>query len=113
MTPFRFSNTGTDLRGWVDSKLQLGLLAIVHRQAFQEQRSEARPSATTKGVKHQEALQTCALVSQFANAVKNQVDNLLANGVVATSVVVGSIFFAGDQLLWVEQLSVCASTNLI
>jgi hypothetical protein len=37
----------------------------------------------------------------------------LANGVVATSEVVGSILLAGDQLLRVEQLAVGASADLI
>jgi len=64
-------------------------------------------------VEDEEPLQTGALVSQLADAVKHQVDDLLADGVVSTCVVVGSIFLAGDQLLWVEQLTVGASTDLI
>jgi len=61
----------------------------------------------------EEALQTSALISQFTDAIENNVNNLLAYGVVTTGVVVGSILLASDQLLWVEQLSVCAGSNLI
>ena len=61
----------------------------------------------------EESLQPGALVGQLANAVQNQVDNLLADRVVAARVVVGRILFAGDQLLRVEQLAVRAGADLI
>jgi hypothetical protein len=64
-------------------------------------------------VEDQEALETRALVSQLADAVEAQVDDLLTNGVVATGVVVGGILLAGDQLLGVEQLAVRASADLV
>eukprot|EP00955_Chlamydomonas_euryale_P116152 366399-Chlamydomonas_euryale.AAC.58 len=84
---------------------QLGLLAVVNRQALQQQGAQARAGATTDGVEHQEALQASALVCQLTDAVEGQVNNLLANGVVATGKVVGSILLARDQLLGVEQLA--------
>ena len=61
----------------------------------------------------EESLETCALISQFADPVKNQVNNLLPNGVVTASIVVGSIFLPSDELFWVEQLAVCASAYLV
>ena len=61
----------------------------------------------------EKALQTGALVSQLADAVKHQVNDLLADGVVTTGVVVGCILLASDELLGVEQLTVCASAHLI
>jgi hypothetical protein len=51
--------------------------------------------------------------SDATDAVNDAVDHLLANGVVATSIVVGSILLAADQELRVEQLSVRASSDLI
>merc|ERR1711976_659472 len=45
--------------------------------------------------------------------VQDQVNNLLTNGVVTTSIVVGSILLTSDQLLRVEQLAVGASAHLI
>ena len=50
---------------------------------------------------------------QFANPVQNQIDDVLANGVVAAGVVVGGVLLAGDQLLRVEQLTVRARAHLV
>lgn len=61
----------------------------------------------------EEALQTGTLVGQLADAIEYQIDDLLANSVVATGVVVGRILLASDELLWVEQLAVSTSANLI
>lgn len=64
-------------------------------------------------MENQEALETCALVSQLANPVQDKVNDLLANGVVATGIVIGSILLACDELLRVEELAVGASANFI
>jgi hypothetical protein len=101
------------LRGGVDSELELGLLAVVNGQTLHEEGGEARAGTTAEAVEDEEALETRALVSQLADAVQHQVDDLLTNGVVTTGVVVGGILLAGDQLLGVEQLAVCASAHLI
>ena len=61
----------------------------------------------------EEALETGALVSTLANLVLNIINHLLPDRVVTSSVVVGCIFLARDQLLGVEQLAVGASANLI
>merc|ERR1711893_264654 len=106
-------DSGGHLGGWVDGELQLGLLAVVHGQPLHEQGGEARASATTEGVEDEEALQPSALVSQLPDAVQDQVNNLLTNGVVTTGIVVGSILLTSDQLLRVEQLAVGASADLI
>lgn len=42
-----------------------------------------------------------------------RVDDLLPNGVVAPSIVVGSIFFAAEELLQVEERAVGPSPDLI
>jgi len=42
-------------------------------------------------VEDEEALQTGALVSQLADAVEDKVDDLLADGVVTTGIVVGGV----------------------
>ena len=42
----------------------------------------------------EESLETGALVSGLADAVENKVDDFFADGVVAASVVIGSVFFA-------------------
>ena len=61
----------------------------------------------------EESLETSALIGQLPDSVKDDINNLLADGVVAAGVVVGSVLLAGDQLLRVEQLSVGSGTNLI
>jgi len=92
---------------------QLGLAAVVHRQTLQQKRAEARSSSTAGGVEDHEALETSAVVRELADAVQNKVHDLLANGVVAASVVVGGIFLAGDELLGVVQLAVSSSADLV
>jgi hypothetical protein len=61
----------------------------------------------------QETLETGALVGELSDSVEDEVNDLFTDGVVTTGVVVGGIFFARDQLLWVEQLSVGAGSDLV
>lgn len=61
----------------------------------------------------QESLQASALVSELSNAVQDNVNDLLSDGVMTTSVVVGSIFFTSDQLFWMEELTISSGTNFI
>ena len=49
------------LRSGVDGKLQLGFLAIVHRQSLHQQGGEARASASSEGMEDQESLESSAL----------------------------------------------------
>ena len=101
------------LRRWVDGELQLGLLAVVHRQTLHQQGGEARPRSSTEGMEDEEALQTGALVSQLADLVENHVDDLLADGVVASGIVIGGVLLACHQLVGVEQVFVVATADLI
>ena len=80
---------------------------------FHQQGGEPRTSSPIKAVESQEALKICALVSQFLNSVQDKVNDLLASGVGTLDMVIGSIFFACDELLRVEELAVGASENLI
>lgn len=43
-----------------------------------------------------------AVVRKLADSVQDRVHKLLANGIVATSIVVGGIFLARNQLLYIE-----------
>lgn len=70
---------GAYLGARVHSEAQLGLLAVVHGQALQEQGAQAGACATTNSVEHQEALQASAVVCQLADAVQGQVNNFLAD----------------------------------
>lgn len=107
------NNSSGDLRRRIDGKLQLGLLSIINRKTLHKKRSEARTSATTKRVEDQKALKSLAVVGDTTNAVQNWVDNFLSNSVMSASIVIGCILFPSDQLLWMEELLVCPSANLI
>lgn len=56
---------------------------------------------------------TANITHQLANSVQHQIHDLLANCIVATCIVVGGILLTGDELLRVEQLTVCPGANLI
>lgn len=62
---------------------------------------------------HEETLETVATLSNLADAFQSNVDVFLANGVVTTSVVVGSIFLALDQVLGVEQVLVSSTAEVV
>ena len=64
-------------------------------------------------MEEEETLETSALIGQLASSVKDEVDKFLANGVVTTSVVVGGIFLASDELFRVEELTVGSSSDFI
>ena len=107
------NNGGGVLRSRVNDEFELGLLAIVHRKTLHEESTETRSSTTAKGVENQESLETGAVVRHSPDAVKNLVNHLLANGVVATSVVVRSILLACDHLFRVEKVAVGASADFV
>jgi len=109
----RLNDSRGDLRAGVDAEVELGLLAVVDGQTLEQEGAKARARATTDGVEDEEALETSALVGKLANSVKDKIDDLLADSVVAMSVVVGSILLASDELFRVEQLAVGASADLI
>eukprot|EP00951_Prasinocladus_malaysianus_P005527 scaffold39124_cov44-Prasinocladus_malaysianus.AAC.1 len=83
------------------------------RQALKEQRAKTRAGTTANSVEHQEALEASAVVGQLADAVENEVNNLLADSVMTTGKVVGGILLAGDKLLGVEELAVGAGADLV
>jgi len=64
-------------------------------------------------VEHQETLKSGTLVGEFSDSVEAEIDDFFSNGVMSSGEVVGSIFFSGDQLFWVEELSVSSSSNFI
>jgi hypothetical protein len=109
----RLNDSSGNLGSWVDGEFQLGFFAVVNRETFHQQGGESRASASAEGMENEKSLETSALIGQLADAVKNQINDFLANGVVATSVVVGSIFLSSDQLFRVEQGAVSTSADLI
>lgn len=106
-------DSSRDTRSGVDGKLELALFAILGGETLKEEGTKARASTATKGVEDQEALQRVAIVGHASDAVDDALDHLLADGVVTTGVVVGSIFLATNQELGVEEGSVVAGTDLV
>merc|ERR1719274_477302 len=109
----RLNHSGGHLGGRGHGEGELGLASIVDRQTLKEEGSETRSASATSGVEDHEALKTGTVVSKLSDAVKDKINNLLANGVVTTGIVVGGILLAGDQLLGVEQLAVGAGADLV
>ena len=102
-----------DLRGWADGEAELGLAAVVHREALEEEAAQAGAGAAAGGVEDEEALQAGAVVGELADAVEDGVDDLLSDGVVAAGVVVGGVLLAGDDLLGMVELAVGAGPDLV
>jgi len=106
-------NSGGNLWGWVDGKFQLGFFAVVDGESFHQKGSESGSGSTTERVEDEESLETGTLVSKLSNSVENQVNDLFTDGVVTSGVVVSGILFTGDQLFWVEELSVSTGSDFI
>ena len=109
----RLDHSGGDLRSRVDGELKLGLLAVVKRETFHEERGKSRAGSASKGMEKKKSLKSSTLVSQFPDSVQNQIHDLLANGVVAPGVVVGSVLLAIDQLLGMVELTVGSNPGLV
>ena len=104
---------GGNLGGRADGKRKLGLATVVHAQTLEEEGAEAGAGTTAGGVEDEESLEAGAVVGELADAIEDEVDDLLANGVVTAGVVVGGILLAGDDLLGMVQLAVGAGADLV
>jgi len=65
----RLNDSSRDLRGRIDSKLELGFLSVVYREAFHQQRGKAGSSASTKRMEDEESLEASALIGKFADTI--------------------------------------------
>uniref|UniRef100_A0A1I8IWZ0 Uncharacterized protein n=1 Tax=Macrostomum lignano TaxID=282301 RepID=A0A1I8IWZ0_9PLAT len=83
-----------NLRRRVDGELQLRSLAVLGRQPVAQQRGEAGARAAAKRVKDQEALQGGAVLRQPVDDLPHVANQLLADCVVASGVVVGGVLLA-------------------
>ena len=107
------NNGGRNLWGWVNGETELGLLSVVDGKSLEKERSKSRSGTSTDGVEDEETLETSALIRELSDSIEAEIDDLLTNGVMSSGEVVGSIFLSGDKLLWMEELSVGSSSNLI
>src|SRR5262249_40002518 len=82
----RLNNRTGELRRWVNTKLEFGLLSIVSGKALKEQSTKTGTSSSTKGVEDEEALETRAVVCQAAKLVHDRINELFSNGIVTASI---------------------------
>jgi hypothetical protein len=108
-----FNDGSGDLRRRIDSETELGLLAVIDGESFEEEGTETGTSTTTDGVEHHETLETGTVISELSDSVECKINDFLTNGVVTSGEVVGSIFLTGDKLFGVEELSVGTSSYFI
>jgi hypothetical protein len=98
---------------WIDREFEFGLFAVINAESFHEKTGESRSGAAPERMEHQKALESGALVCELTQTVQDDINDLFADGVVTASVIVGSIFFASDELFRMEELSVCTGPYFI
>jgi len=108
-----FNNGGRDLGGGIDGESDLGFFTVVDGESFEQEGSESRSSSSSNGVEDTESLESGTLVSKFSDSVEAKVDDFFSDGVVSSGEVIGGVFFSGDQLFGVEQLSVSSGSDFI
>merc|ERR1719384_1855783 len=104
---------GGNLRTRPDSETQLGLLAVVHREALQQQTAQSRTCPSTASVVDHESLKTCAIVGKLTDTVQHEIDDLFADRVVPTGEVVCGVLLSRDELFWVEELTVSSGAHFV
>jgi len=109
----RLDDGSGDLRSRCHSEGELGLAAVVDGKSLKEERSETRTGSATSGVEDHETLKSGTVISELSDAIKDEVNDLLADGVVTTGVVVGGIFLSRDKLLWVVELAVGTGPHFV
>jgi len=87
----RFDDGGRNLRGRRNGEGELALAPVVDRKALQEEAPEPGPGTSPRRVEDEESLQPGAVIRELADAVQNEVDDLLPGRVVSASVVIGRV----------------------
>ena len=72
--------------GWINTELQLGLLSIIGGETLLNKSTETRTSATPERVENEEALETRAVIGEPSKLVHDDINLLLANGIMASSI---------------------------
>ena len=108
-----FNNGGGDLWGWIDGESELGFLTIIDGKSLEEKGSESGTGSSTDGVEDEETLESGTLIGKLSDSIEAEIDDFFTNGVMSSGEVVGGIFFTGDKLLWMEELSVGSGSDFI
>ena len=89
-----FNNGSGDLWGWVDGETKLGFLTVINGESLKKKGSESGTSSSSNSVEDKETLKSCALIRELSDSVEAEINDFLADGVMASGEVVGSIFFS-------------------
>lgn len=138
-----FHDRRGDLRRRIDRERQLGFLAVVHGETFQQEGSQAGTRSASGGKEDGESLEGLTSVRDATDAIHGQVDHFLADRVMspreatgtdgarASSVdrfagcaiadilrgqrdaLVGRIFLSGDELFGMVQPAVFSAPDLV
>jgi hypothetical protein len=107
------NNGGGNLWGWIDGESELGFLTIIDGKSLEKEGSETGTGSSTDGVEDKETLESGTLIGKLSDSIEAEIDDFFTNGVMSSGEVVGSIFFTGDELLWMEELSVSSGSDFI
>jgi hypothetical protein len=108
-----FDNSGGDLWGWVDGESELGFLTVIDGESLEKKGSESGTGSSSNGVEDEESLESSTLIGELSDSIEAEIDDFFTNGVMSSGEVVGGVFFTGDELFWMEQLSVGSGSDLI
>lgn len=75
-----------NLRSRVNRELELGFLAVVGREPLKEECTETGTSSSSERVEDEESLETRAVIGEVSHSVEDGVNEVLADGVVTSSV---------------------------
>jgi len=64
-------------------------------------------------MEEKKSLKTSTLISKLPDSVQNQINNLLADGVVTPGVVVGGVLLSVDQLFGMVELTISSNPGLV
>ena len=107
----RLNNSSGDLRRRSDGETHLCLAAEVNSKTLKKKRSKTGSGSSSGGVEDKESLESGTVITHLADLVNDGVDNVLSNGVVTTSVVIGSILLSTDDGLGVVEGAVVSGTD--
>ena len=106
-------NGGGNLGTRVNAESKLGLLSVVNGKSLGKESSKTRSRTSSNGVEDEESLKTGTLIGELSHTVEHEINDLLTDGVMSTSVVIRGILLSGDELLGMVQLSVGSRANLV
>jgi len=109
----RFNDRVGQLRCRIHAELQFRLLPIVGRKVFQQEGTKTRASTATEGVENKESLEASAVIRKTPNLIKDDINLLFSDSIMASRIVARCILLPGDHRLWVEEFTVLARSNFV